>query len=488
MTISVPHLPAGADGAAGVELFEPSLEDLYEHAPCGYLTTAPNGVVVKVNETFLAWTGYSRDQVVGQPFASLLNVGSQLFYATRCLPVLRLEGEVREVALVLDRSHGRPLPILVNSIMLAGDDGQPRLVRTAVFDATRRQDYERDLLFARRAAERSEVRIRTLQEAAATFGAAKSEESVTAALAEIACAAFDATCATVMLPVTDSGNLRAVAGAAHPVGESVSIDSQRPEAEALRRANVVTISSVDEAERMFPALAEPLHAARLEAMTATPLLADDAPMGVLVCFFGRRRDFEEDELALNRTLARLGAQALQRIRLQEQLEHLALHDKLTGLANRELLQDRLAQALFAASRHLRPMSVIFLDLDGFKAINDQLGHAAGDAVLVEVSARLRGAVRPSDTIARFGGDEFVVVCEDAAADAAVAVAERIRMAIGQPIAHIPVALPLTASIGVARHRPNGGRTPEPDEVVRRADAAMYQSKESGKDRYTVVDI
>ena len=98
-------------------------------------------------------------------------------------------------------------------------------------------------------------------------------------------------------------------------------------------------------------------------------------MGVLVCFFGRRRDFEDDELALNRTLARLGAQALQRIRLQEQLEHLALHDKLTGLANRELLQYRLAQALFAAGRHLRPMSVIFLDLDGFKAINDQLGHA-----------------------------------------------------------------------------------------------------------------
>jgi diguanylate cyclase (GGDEF)-like protein len=130
---------------------------------------------------------------------------------------------------------------------------------------------------------------------------------------------------------------------------------------------------------------------------------------------------------------------------------MAMHDQLTGLANRELLQHRLSQALSSAGRHQRSMALVFLDLDGFKAINDHLGHTTGDSVLEQVSDRLRGVVRRHDDIARFGGDEFVVVCEDTDIEAAVRVAERIRAAIRKPLTGVPIEYPLTASIGVALH-------------------------------------
>ncbi len=487
MTAPVPPTPpfAGVDGSG---LLEPSLEELYEHAPCGYLSTTPAGVVVKVNETFLAWTGYARAQLVGTSFADLLTVGSRLFYDTRCLPALQLRGEVREVALVLRCSEGQPLSILINSTVRLGDDGLPRLVRIAVFDATGRQDSERDLLSATRAAERSEARVRILQEASESLGTAKTEQGLAVALAEITGRAFDATCSTVMLVDRATKVLAALPAGAHPLGDSMPLDSSRPEAEAVRTGGLVTIFGLDDAERRFPALVEPMHAARFDAMTVAPLLADDAPLGVTVCLFGWRREFDDDETDLQRALARQGAQAVQHIRLQEQLQHLALHDKLTGLANRELLQFRLVQVITATSRHRLPMALIFLDLDGFKAINDQLGHVVGDGVLTQVSDRLRRVVRSNDTVARFGGDEFVVVCEDIGADAADGLAKRILAAMRKPLPGIPAGFPLTASVGVARHQPAGRPTPDADAMIVQADAALYRSKNGGKDRHTVVDV
>ena len=462
-----------------------SYEDLYEHAPCGYLTTLADGTMVKVNETFQALTGYSRSQLIGNAFASLLSVGSALFYETRCLPVLRLKGEVREVALVIRCSNGGSLSVLVNSTMRDSAMRQPRLIRTAVFDSTGRTDYERDLLEARRAAEMSEARVRVLQQASTTFGASETPEALTAALADIAREAFDATSTAVML-VGDAGT-HLVAGI-HPLGLSTHLDPTRPEAEALRSESVVTIANIEEAYRTYPALAEPLTAARLEAVSVVPLPGDGPPVGVLICFFGRRREFDDHTLELHTALAAQAGQVLLRIGLQSELEHMAMHDQLTGLANRELLQHRLGQVLSSAERHQRPMALVFLDLDGFKAINDHLGHTTGDSVLEQVSDRLRHVVRRHDDIARFGGDEFVVVCEDTDTEAAVLIAERIRAAIREPLTGVPTTFPLTASIGVALHHPDGGSVAEADAMVRHADAAMYASKKGGKDRNTLVTV
>ena len=127
-----------------------------------------------------------------------------------------------------------------------------------------------------------------------------------------------------------------------------------------------------------------------------------------------------------------------------------------------------------------------MDLDGFKAVNDGLGHLAGDAVLEEVARRLRAVVRGSDTLARFGGDEFVVICEDIGADEAQGLAERIRLAVKQPMPGPAAAFAVTASVGIALHEPVDGSAVTAAEILKAADVAMYASKCAGKDHITLV--
>jgi diguanylate cyclase (GGDEF)-like protein/PAS domain S-box-containing protein len=133
----------------------------------------------------------------------------------------------------------------------------------------------------------------------------------------------------------------------------------------------------------------------------------------------------------------------------ERLAALALQDPLTGLANRTLLSDRLTHAVNRAKRHQRPLSVLFCDLDRFKAVNDTYGHATGDDLLVEVARRIRRAVRPSDTVARLGGDEFVIICEDLADDTGESIADRVRAALEEPFRLPAGEVHIGVSIGVA---------------------------------------
>ena len=477
--------PAG-DAASGAN---ESLHDLYEDAPCGYLSTTADGIVTRVNRTYLAMVGRPRHGVTGRRFDAMLAPGSRLLWESRCLPVLRLTGELREVALVIETADGGLLSVLVNASVVLGFDGLPRLIRTAVFDATQRQDYERELLVARRVAERSEARLRILQTASATFDDARSAADVATSLAATARAAFDATVASVMFLDHADGALKTAGASPGPIGDRVPRDAHRPESEALRRGDLVSIGSLDEAERTFPAVVEALDSARLAAVTCMPLIEHGSAIGVLSCFYGRRRDVDRDEIELQRALTRQATQALHRIRLHDELRHMAQHDTLTGLANRASLRTALSHVTVSAVRDRSPLAVIFLDLDGFKAINDELGHAVGDAVLIQVADRLRATVRFGDTIARFGGDEFVVVCPDIHPDTAVSIGRRISDAVRQPLLHVPPVLPLTASVGVAVHHPTGAADGlEPDIVIRRADAAMYRSKRDGKDRLTLVTV
>lgn len=140
-------------------LLDDDPEELYERAPCGYLTTTPDGTVVKANGTFCSLTGYTREQLVGQrTFAELLTVG-RIYHETHYAPMLRT---VREVAFELVRSDGERLPVLVNAVLEVDADDHPELVRVAVFDATHRREYERELLRAKERAEQSEGRARAL--------------------------------------------------------------------------------------------------------------------------------------------------------------------------------------------------------------------------------------------------------------------------------------------------------------------------------------
>jgi diguanylate cyclase (GGDEF)-like protein/PAS domain S-box-containing protein len=171
--------------------------------------------------------------------------------------------------------------------------------------------------------------------------------------------------------------------------------------------------------------------------------------------------------------------------LEEQLRHQALHDSLTGLPNRALFLDRLGHGLTRTRRGQAPLAVVFLDLDDFKAVNDSLGHAAGDELLIAVSVRIRAAVREADTAARMGGDEFAILLEDAATvEGARETAERVLEAIRAPFRLLDRDVAVHASAGIAMYA-----SPEQsaDELLRNADISMYSAKTQGKDRLVVYE-
>jgi diguanylate cyclase (GGDEF)-like protein len=208
--------------------------------------------------------------------------------------------------------------------------------------------------------------------------------------------------------------------------------------------------------------------------------------------FGVIRSFSDDDLKLFETLANNASVALQYDRLeqavlqlrelQEQLHHQAFHDSLTDLANRPLFINQVRGAL---EEHTGNVGVLFVDIDDFKTTNDSLGHGAGDDLLVAVGGRLRDCLRPSDAIARFGGDEFAVMVlgEDHSLDAAVAVAERIMRAFEVPVAVGVDLIYVHLSIGIATTR----HSRRADELIRDADLAMYRAKEAGKNRYQLFE-
>ena len=180
----------------------------------------------------------------------------------------------------------------------------------------------------------------------------------------------------------------------------------------------------------------------------------------------------------------LAVDVTERLAYEGQLQHLALHDELTGLANRTLLLDRLSTALAQAPRHMATVGVLYLDLDHFKPVNDVHGHDAGDELLKSLATRLIETARTGDTVARIGGDEFVVMCPELAGETeAISVAGRIEGLLATPFQIGSAEISLTASIGVIMS--NGAGTA--DELLRDADAAMYRAKERGGNRFEMFD-
>jgi diguanylate cyclase (GGDEF)-like protein/PAS domain S-box-containing protein len=171
----------------------------------------------------------------------------------------------------------------------------------------------------------------------------------------------------------------------------------------------------------------------------------------------------------------------ERIELEAQLTHQAFHDNLTGLANRALFRDRLDQALARAERSDRSLAVLLVDLDGFKQVNDTLGHDAGDGLLQEVARRFNSVVRASDTVARFGGDEFALFSEEITDREAVGLARRLLERLAEPVTVAGREVVLGASIGIVLHTGSG----ESAELVRHADVAMYAAKDGGRGRYEI---
>ena len=224
-----------------------------------------------------------------------------------------------------------------------------------------------------------------------------------------------------------------------------------------------------------------------------PLPGEERVIGAIMLAnrFGVVRSFDHDDLRLLDTLAGNASVALQYDRLeqavtqlsvlQEQLHHQAYHDPLTSLANRALFTDKVREAI---AERRGELAVLFIDLDDFKTVNDSLGHAAGDEMLVSVASRLRFSLRPEDLVARLGGDEFAVMVEDPhdAEAAAVKVARRIMEAFVLPVGVGSESVAVYVSVGIATSH---GGSSSAEELIRDADVAMYKAKTSGKGHFQV---
>ncbi len=268
-------------------------------------------------------------------------------------------------------------------------------------------------------------------------------------------------------------------------------------------------------DNVVAALVHPEDAAHmLAATTAARALADGEVLQIRYrlkggngqyCWYSRRvTPFSRDDAGRVRQLLGIARDISETIEVEQRLTDVALHDALTGLPNRRLLADRLGAALTGATRSGEQIAVLFCDLDGFKHVNDTAGHAAGDVVLTTTASRLQAVLRPEDTVARVGGDEFVIVLRPTrsrfgpasglAADgvaqrpadpraATKMIARRITQALRQPIEIDGTAHVVTVSIGATFARAGD----DPETTLRDADSAMYEAKARGKDRLVLFD-
>jgi diguanylate cyclase (GGDEF)-like protein len=229
---------------------------------------------------------------------------------------------------------------------------------------------------------------------------------------------------------------------------------------------------------------QPLKEAGMLSGVTVLIKGKGEPIGVLGAHTGNLRDFTAQDVSFMEAIANVLANAVERRTAEAQTQHEALHDPLTGLPNRTLFLDRLEHALAQAARHGASVSVLFLDLDQFKLVNDSLGHAAGDELLATVAPRIEQALRPGDTVARFGGDEFAILVEDIANErGATRVAERIAEALTRPFILRQREHFVSASIGIAI----GTGSEVPEALIRDADAALYRAKERGRGGYEIFD-
>jgi PAS domain S-box-containing protein len=327
-------------------LLENDPADLYENAPCGYLSTLPDGTIVKVNRTFCAWTGRTPEQLLRTKLRDALSVGGQVFHDTHLAPLLRMQGAVREVALDVVRVDGSLLPCLVNAVEVRDPTGAPLMVRATLFEATARRRYERELLAAHRAAEESEARSRTVQQMVSELAAATTVADVATVVVDRGRRAARSVGAALWLvrDVPETGpRLHARAGPVpepaltlvHTDGLSAELLGELADAGrgqwALELAEGVRTVRLDETLRSRrPQLAAALEEAGITAVVVVPVSADSRRLGAFVLGLGGDEegdligldepgsDLAAADVALLETLGRQAGQALERAQLLEE--------------------------------------------------------------------------------------------------------------------------------------------------------------------------
>ena len=443
-------------------------DELIERSPVGLLVVELGGTVRAHNRVLAEWlgaaSGVEADALLGHNIVEWLAPASRLFYETRLIPDLVRTGTTRGVVIQARDGAGHTRSLLTNA-RLQQEEGGESLVYAAVMDVEHRIDYERQMLAAQRAA---------------GIALARGLGDLGDVLVESTLRATQAGWAAVRrLDEPPYGGVPSYWGTIPP-----GIDIA-----ALPQLGVEPIICRNRAEVLaYPDAGAALAAAGVESLVVMPIVraADEtaAPtvLGEIHCWLRRSRTLDAEVVETLHALAAQADRVIDHIRLQEQLRHRALHDGLTGLPNRLLTEERLEQVLAAAQRTGDGCAVLFVDLDGFKAINDQRGHAAGDEVLIEVAGRLRHACRAEDTAGRLGGDEFVVAAARLDEGDAAELAARIADAVREPLTGLAEGMPLSCSIGLVHWDPRADApAPTAEELVAEADVAMYGAKRAGKD-------
>ena len=460
------------DAEEAMRVNQQRLRSLFEYHPDGIVELKATGVISRVNVAFESETGILGERIVGTPWIDLIVPGRRERAEEARHAAMRGEAAEHE-SVLLDRI-GYQIEVQLKLVPIHSGD---EITGTyAIFKN----------VSAQRAAERavsSQVdRLRRLYLVAASRELTIPQQLEAVLKLGIDFFGFDEGYIvrnegdTIVIHTAVGRKTPLAAGARIPLASSFArfLTNERP---------FLFIPDLDEPEwRNDPARAT-VH---WRSYAGTQLQVDGTAFGALA-FVGLRARMEGlDELARESIslMGLLASAALERQRTAERIEQLAFNDSLTGLPNRVLFADRIEQAFGAAKRYARGFAVMYLDLDHFKAINDNFGHRVGDEVLVHVARRLRTLLRESDTIARFGGDEFVILqpVVDAATDAAD-LARKVLVALEQPIVVDGREHRVATSIGIALYPEHAT---EIERLMELADAALYRAKREGRNRWQFV--
>ncbi|MEY9954252.1 diguanylate cyclase domain-containing protein [Leifsonia sp. EB34] len=420
-------------------------------------------VVVDANLALEVWAARPAEQLVGTPLATVLGVDPEELAAALATGNT---GGIR-LASTAHGYQGTRSSVVIRAVRISGGH------TIVAFDPELAAVGERTAALGRRESER----LQLLLSASVAFAKTQSEEELGELLAETARRAFNATASSVH--TGEPGNYTLIAG------ENL-LEAEWPkdaEGRTTPLGGVVTVQSPAEADEVAPGLglSGVFERSGVSAVIGVPIIEDGVLYGAFACYFDQPRKFDDQAVPLAEALAQLAGQVMLRLRLEARLRRAAMLDEVTGLPNRRLFDENLHQTERA---HADQVAVLFVDLDGFKAINDTLGHAAGDRVLKEVAERLSRVFRQDDMIARYGGDEFIAALHVADASVALELADRARAAIAEDFRGIPTELNITASVGIAIADGEPGEQ-SIDHLIRLADQAMYAAKRGGGDQAVV---
>jgi serine/threonine-protein kinase RsbW len=382
---------------------EESAEDLYENAPFGYLSTLPDGTIVKVNTTFLAWTGHRAEDIVGRRrFQDLLSTGGRIYHETHFAPLLRMQGTVREIALEVVCAGGRRLPVLVNSVLKTDAAGSPLVVRTTVLDATHRKEYERELLRARDRERAARERTERLQRLTAALASALDIKQIgTSVVREL----VDGTGADrAVLAVVDDGLDVVYWHGFEPHG----IDAWRSHASERGSPTSTALGSGEPLFQEEPA----------GAVAVIPLVLDSRPIGVLWLGFSQARAFSEEDHAFLVACAGQCTLAVGRARLREQTAEAARRSAFLARTSRAL--DEVQEFARRAQRLVDLVAGGYADLAWIETTEDEqrtlvaqahrdeasrgpTAHAASESAEAQAAVRRAMAIEEPQLISETGG-------------------------------------------------------------------------------------